>query len=116
MRSTASARRSAGRSAKSFPAPTQPRKRSRMSGTSSSGPETWTDLFLRSLGAHETSRAPAGRVDGVPSIPRYEVRERLGEGATAVVYKAWDRELKRVIALKVLRGKAAMSPVMRERF
>src|SRR6185436_4645095 len=51
-----------------------------------------------------------------PSIPRYEVRERLGEGATAVVYKAWDRELKRVIALKVLRGKAAMSPVMRERF
>ncbi len=86
-----------------------------MSGTSSSGPESWTDLFLNSLGAHEASRAKS-RVDGVPAIPRYEIRERVGEGATAVVFRAWDLELKRTVALKVLRGRAKMNPVMRERF
>jgi serine/threonine-protein kinase len=90
-----------------------------MSGTSSSGPDSWTDLFLHSLGTHEAARKqaePAGAVPGAPSIPRYEIRERVGEGATAVVFRAWDRELKRSVALKVLRGRAALSPVMRERF
>src|ERR1043165_7437111 len=40
---------------------------------------------------------------GAPAFQRYEVRECLGEGASASVYRAWDRELKRLIALKVLR-------------
>lgn len=35
---------------------------------------------------------------------RYEVRSVLGRGGTAVVYAAWDRELRRPVALKVLRG------------
>jgi serine/threonine-protein kinase len=91
-----------------------------MSGTSSSGPDSWTDLFLQSLGTHEAARKksePApGALPWAPSIPRYEIRERVGEGGTAVVFRAWDRELKRAVALKVLRGRAALSPVMRERF
>ncbi len=33
---------------------------------------------------------------------RYEIREPIGRGATAVVYRAWDRELRRDVALKVL--------------
>ncbi len=86
-----------------------------MSGTSSSAPDSWTDLFLQSLGAHEAARRK-NETQGAPSIPRYEIRERVGEGATAVVFRAWDRELKRSVALKVLRGRAALSPVMRERF
>lgn len=51
-----------------------------------------------------------------PEIPRYEFRDRLGEGATAIVFRAWDRELKRLVAIKVLREFASMNPIARERF
>jgi tRNA A-37 threonylcarbamoyl transferase component Bud32 len=47
---------------------------------------------------------------------RYELQGKLGEGATSVVYRAWDREVKRPVAIKVLRESAAMSDVARERF
>jgi formylglycine-generating enzyme required for sulfatase activity/predicted Ser/Thr protein kinase len=53
---------------------------------------------------------------GVPQLSRYEVKEQLGEGATAVVYRAWDRELKRPVALKVLRDVVGISKTGRERF
>jgi serine/threonine-protein kinase len=48
--------------------------------------------------------------------PRYEVGGRVGEGATAVVYRAWDRELKRFVAIKVLREHANLSDIARQRF
>jgi len=47
---------------------------------------------------------------------RYEIRDRAGEGATSVVYRAWDRELGRMVALKLIREKAGFSEVARERF
>jgi tRNA A-37 threonylcarbamoyl transferase component Bud32/ferric-dicitrate binding protein FerR (iron transport regulator) len=50
----------------------------------------------------------------VPS--RYEVQTRVGEGVTAVVYRAWDRELKRHVAIKVLRDHAGLKEISRERF
>jgi tRNA A-37 threonylcarbamoyl transferase component Bud32 len=59
------------------------------------------------------SDAPAS---GLLELPRYEIRDRLGEGATAIVYSAWDRELKRPVALKVLKDTAGMSAIARERF
>jgi serine/threonine-protein kinase len=64
----------------------------------------------------ELLRDPRRGAGEVPDIPRYELQDRLGEGTTAVVYRAWDRTLKRPVALKVLRESAALSDIARERF
>jgi serine/threonine protein kinase len=61
-------------------------------------------------------REQSQRAEGLPSIPRYDVQARLGEGATAVVYRAWDRELRRPVALKILRESAGFSEIGRQRF
>ncbi|HLY10020.1 MAG TPA: serine/threonine-protein kinase, partial [Planctomycetota bacterium] len=47
---------------------------------------------------------------------RYAIGERIGEGAAAVVYRAWDRELGRPVALKVLRDTADVRRTLRARF
>ncbi|HXX93493.1 MAG TPA: protein kinase [Planctomycetota bacterium] len=51
-----------------------------------------------------------------PGLLRYDIRERVGEGSTAVVYHAWDRDLGRDVALKLLREEVCLDPVGRERF
>jgi serine/threonine-protein kinase len=49
-------------------------------------------------------------------VGRYEVIERLGEGAAGVVWRARDTKLDRVVALKVLSQRAQQTPEFRERF
>jgi serine/threonine protein kinase len=56
------------------------------------------------------------RLDASPELNRYELRQRVGEGATAVVYHAWDRELDRPVAVKLLRDEVSLDPVGRQRF
>jgi len=56
------------------------------------------------------------RLDADPGLSRYEIRQRVGEGATAVVYHAWDRQENRPVALKLLREEVSLDPVGRERF
>jgi predicted Ser/Thr protein kinase len=68
------------------------------------------DQLIRLVAEHRSLR------DLVPDLPRYEVRGRLGEGSSAIVYRAWDRELNRPVALKVLRDAMRLSPVARQRF
>jgi serine/threonine protein kinase len=43
-------------------------------------------------------------------IGRYEVRAKLGQGASCVVYLAWDPELRFQVALKVLRSETPLAP------
>lgn len=47
---------------------------------------------------------------------RYELRAVLGRGAAGVVYRAWDRELGRAVALKLLLGGALAGKHHVERF
>lgn len=46
----------------------------------------------------------------------YEILDRLGEGGAGVVYRAQHRDLKRIVALKLLRGGPAASDPERRRF
>ncbi len=47
---------------------------------------------------------------------RYEVRERIGSGGMARVYKAWDTNLERLVAIKILHEHLADDPAFKERF
>src|SRR6516162_1069730 len=68
------------------------------------------------MSSHESEekQEPASR--RFPEFSRYDVREILGEGATSVVYSAWDRELHRPVAIKLLRESAGLSDLARQRF
>src|SRR6185503_10624053 len=100
------------------------------SGMPSSGPENWDRLY-QDLKGHESEREslgyqkdPPSRTDAgtssrlleIPDIPRYEILDRLGEGSSAVIFRAMDRELRRPVALKLQRPGVAKSDVGRQRF
>ncbi len=46
---------------------------------------------------------PATAQGGLASIARYQIRELIGAGASGVVYRAFDPNLRRTVAIKVLR-------------
>jgi RNA polymerase sigma factor (TIGR02999 family) len=47
---------------------------------------------------------------------RYELKQEVGEGATGIVYEAWDRLLRARIAVKLLRPEYAGNRALLERF
>lgn len=50
------------------------------------------------------------------TIGRYQIRQKLGSGGFATVYRAYDPTLEREVALKVLHPHLASDPTIRERF
>ncbi|MEP7292603.1 MAG: serine/threonine-protein kinase [Chloroflexota bacterium] len=49
-------------------------------------------------------------------LDRYELRERIGTGGMARVYKAWDTNLERLVAIKLLHEHLADDPMFKQRF
>ena len=47
---------------------------------------------------------------------KYRVEQKIGEGATSIVYKAFDLDLKKFVALKILRLQFMERPSYRKRF
>ncbi len=47
---------------------------------------------------------------------RYELREEVGRGGMGIVYRAWDRELERPVAIKFLPSEFASSPAALKMF
>ena len=50
-----------------------------------------------------------GAESDVPQSPRYQIRDKLGEGAFGSVYLAYDQELARLVAMKVPRKNHRMN-------
>jgi eukaryotic-like serine/threonine-protein kinase len=72
--------------------------------------------WLNAEGLDRLLKEQRRRLDASPGLSRYELRQRVGEGATAVVYHAWDRELDRPVAVKLLRDEVSLDPLGRQRF
>jgi serine/threonine protein kinase len=53
---------------------------------------------------------------GINRVGKYELRGKLGEGNMATVFNAWDPDLEREVAIKMLKYKLAYNDNFRDRF
>lgn len=54
--------------------------------------------------------------DGIQALGKYSLLGRLGEGSTSIVYNAFDTELEREVAIKMLKYEIATSEDFKRRF
>ena len=75
-----------------------------------------------SVPAQPASAGAAASITGASLQPgtvlgnRYEIMSMLGQGGMGAVYKATDREVDRIVALKVIRPELAIHPEILQRF
>ena len=92
-----------------------------MSGSASSANDGLVPRVLRDLSEHERTRSAVPGAGSsipaeMPTLSRFEIVAGIGQGATAVVYRARDRRLNRTVAVKVLREGPGVNEIVRERF
>lgn len=63
-----------------------------------------------------SSTASHDHADGVRVLGDFELREVIGVGGMGTVYRAWQRSLQRIVALKVLDRRTSSSPLAVARF
>lgn len=59
------------------------------------------DLYNRISALRKTARLSLRSQDQIGQ--RYELREKIGAGEFAQVFKAWDQEKKRMVAVKIVK-------------
>ena len=74
------------------------------------GPAAWTEAMARQL------LSPPSHPEMLGRIGRYEVERLIGTGGMGVVFKAFDSELNRPVAVKLLTPYLAGSGAARKRF
>jgi WD40 repeat protein/serine/threonine protein kinase len=57
-----------------------------------------------------------GAARALPELPGYEIVGELGRGSMGIVYQAWQKGLRRLVALKMVRAGADASPGQLARF
>ena len=67
-------------------------------------------------GPGSTQAPPAGDADSDSAGPRYQIRKLHARGGLGEVFEAYDRELRRKVALKQMQARHADSPESRARF